>query len=45
MGVVRNSYKSIKLENLIRRDHLGQPFIHGRIVLKWIIKKQGVEFD
>jgi hypothetical protein len=24
------------------RDHLGDPYIHGKITLKWIFRKQGV---
>jgi hypothetical protein len=38
MGEMRNSYKAY-LKNLNRRDHLEDPGIGGRIILKWIMKQ------
>jgi hypothetical protein len=33
------------LKNLKRRRHLGGNVIHGRVILKWIIKKEDLEFN
>jgi len=40
MGEVRNEYK-IWLENLKGRDHLEDPGLDKKIILKWILGKQG----
>jgi len=31
------------LENLKRRDHLEELGVDGRIILEWILKKQGIK--
>jgi len=41
MGERRDVY-SVLVRNLRERDHLGDPGVDGRIVLRWIFKKWGV---
>jgi hypothetical protein len=38
VGGKRNAYE-ILLENLKRRDHLENPDLDGRVILKWILRK------
>jgi len=35
-------HKTFWLDCMKQTDHLGDPDIHGKIVLKWILKKEGV---
>jgi hypothetical protein len=41
MEEMRSAYKR-QSENLKERDHLEDLSTDGRIILKWILKKQGV---
>jgi hypothetical protein len=36
MKEIRNSYK---IENMKRRDHLGEPGVRGIIILKWFLQQ------
>jgi hypothetical protein len=38
---MRNSY-TVLSENLKRRDHFAGLSVDGRIILKWILEKEGV---
>jgi len=38
MGI-REVYSEIWLGNLRKRDHLGDPGVDGRIILRWIFRK------
>jgi hypothetical protein len=40
MGEARNAY-NILLENLKGRDHLEDLGVYGKIILEWILRKQG----
>jgi hypothetical protein len=35
-------HKKFRSENLYERDHVRNPGIGGRILLKWILKERGV---
>jgi hypothetical protein len=38
VGEEREVYR-VLVENLRERDHLGDPVVDGRIILRWIFKK------
>jgi hypothetical protein len=41
MGEIRNAYSIFWLENLKGRDHSKDLGIYGKIILSWILLKQG----
>jgi hypothetical protein len=41
MGEWRGVYR-VLWGNLRERDHWGDPFVNGRIIFKWILKKRNV---
>jgi len=40
---VREAYKGIWWGNVRERDHVGDPGIDGRIIIRWIFRKWDVE--
>ena len=44
MGEIRVVYR-VWWGNLRERDHLGDPGVDGRIILRWIFRKWGVGMD
>jgi hypothetical protein len=41
-GACREAYTGVWWGNLKKRDHLGDPGVEGRIVLRWIFRKWDV---
>jgi len=41
-GGIGEAYRGLCWGNLRGRDHLGDPGVDGRIILRWIFRKQDV---
>jgi hypothetical protein len=45
MGGTCSAYGGRERVNLRERDHLGDPGVDGRIILRWIFRKRDVGYD